>query len=71
MQLAALRHRTESEDCFALDNKHVRVRVHTGKDDVAEIFAYYTDNYMPTESVKKIELKKSVGVKLVTIGLQL
>lgn len=58
MQLAALRHRTESEDCFALDNKHVRVRVHTGKDDVAEIFAYYTDNYMPTESVKKIELKK-------------
>lgn len=31
MQLAALRHRTESEDSFVVDPKHVRVRFHTAK----------------------------------------
>lgn len=58
MQLAALKHRTESEDCFIIDDTHLKVCVHSAKNDVKQIFAHYTDNYMPTQSDKIIELKK-------------
>ncbi|EFB61919.1 hypothetical protein HMPREF9209_1853 [Lactobacillus gasseri 224-1] len=34
MQLAALKHRTESEDCTVIDHSHVKIRLHTAKDDV-------------------------------------
>ncbi|CCI82057.1 glycoside hydrolase family 13 protein [Lactobacillus hominis] len=61
MQLAALRHQTESEDCFAIDHSHVRVRFHSAKDDVEKVIIHYTDNYMPTQSDESIEMKK-VGV---------
>ena len=27
MQLAALKHRTESEDCFVIDHSHVKIRL--------------------------------------------
>lgn len=58
MQLAAIHHRTESEDCFVIDNEHVRIRVHTAKNDIKQIVAHYTDNYMPTESDRTVELTK-------------
>ncbi|CCI84377.1 maltogenic amylase or neopullulanase [Lactobacillus pasteurii DSM 23907 = CRBIP 24.76] len=59
MQLAALRHRTESEDCFVVDHSHVRVRVHTAKGDIKEIIAHYTDNYLSPETDQSIKLTKS------------
>lgn len=34
MQLAALKHRTESEDCTVIDHSHVKIRLHTAKDDI-------------------------------------
>ena len=47
MQLAALRHRTESEDSFVVDPKHVRVRFHTANNDVEKVIDHYCDNYLP------------------------
>lgn len=41
MQLAVLRHRTESEDSFVVDPKHVRVRFHTAKNDVEKVIVHY------------------------------
>ncbi len=37
MQLAALRHRTESEDCTVIDHSHVKIRLHTAKNDVKKL----------------------------------
>lgn len=61
MQLAALRHRSESEDCFILDENRVRVRFHTAKDDVKEIIVHYVDNYLPTTQTKSAKMEK-VGI---------
>ena len=61
MQLAALRHRSESEDCFILDENRVRVRFHTAKDDVKEIIVHYGDNYLPTTQTKSTKMEK-VGI---------
>ncbi|MBA1392485.1 alpha-glycosidase [Lactobacillus sp. XV13L] len=58
MQLAALRHRTESEDCFVVDSTHVRVRLHTAKGDVKRAIAHYTDNYTDTRMNQTVELEK-------------
>lgn len=58
MQLAALRHRSESEDCFVIDSDHVRVRFHTAKDDVDKIIVHYVDNYTPTTETKEVEMTK-------------
>lgn len=58
MQLAALRHRSESEDCFVLDRNRVRVRFHTAKDDVDKIIVHYVDNYMPPTDAKSVEMEK-------------
>ncbi|GAA3625729.1 glycoside hydrolase family 13 protein [Lactobacillus hamsteri] len=58
MQLAALRHRSESEDCFVLDRNRVRVRFHTAKDDVEKIIVHYVDNYMPTTDTESVEMEK-------------
>lgn len=69
MQLAALQHRSESEDCFVLDHNRVRVRFHTAKDDVEKVIVHYIDNYMPTTNTDSVEMKKLVQVKLVIIGL--
>ena len=41
MQLAALKHRTESEDCFVIDHSHVKIRLHTAKDDVEKVIVHY------------------------------
>ena len=37
MQLAALKHRTESENCFVIDHSHIKIRLHTAKDDVEKV----------------------------------
>lgn len=37
MQLAALKHRTESEDCSVIDHSHVKIRLHTAKGDVKRL----------------------------------
>lgn len=58
MQVAALRHRSESEDCFVLDRNRVRVRFHTAKNDVEKIIVHYVDNYMPPLSAKQVEMEK-------------
>ncbi|RVU70245.1 MULTISPECIES: glycoside hydrolase family 13 protein [Lactobacillus] len=58
MQLAALRHRTESEDCFVVSPHHVRIRFHSAKGDVAKVIVHYTDNYMPTQSTATIAMEK-------------
>ncbi|MCO6536098.1 glycoside hydrolase family 13 protein [Lactobacillus sp.] len=57
MQLAALKHRTESEDCFVISPHHVRIRFHSAKNDVAKVVAHYTDNYLDTKTDKKADLK--------------
>lgn len=58
MQVAALGHRSESEDCFVLDRNRVRVRFHTAKNDVEKIIVHYVDNYMPPSSAKQVEMEK-------------
>ena len=58
MQLAALRHRSESEDCFVLDRNRVKVHFHTAKDDVEKIIVHYVDNYMPTTDTESVEMEK-------------
>ena len=58
MQLAALRHRTESEDSFVVDPKHVRVRFHTAKNDVEKVIVHYCDNYLPLKFAETTEMEK-------------
>lgn len=58
MQLAALKHRTESEDCFVIDHSHVKIRLHTAKDDVEKVIVHYTDNYLPPKQAKELEMEK-------------
>lgn len=58
MQLAALRHRTESEDCFVISPHHVRIRFHSAKDDVKKIIVHYIDNYLPPKDAAEIEMEK-------------
>ena len=58
MQLAALRHRTESEDSFVVDPKHVRVRFHTAKNDVEKVIVHYCDNYLPLKFAETAEMEK-------------
>lgn len=52
MQLAALKHRSESEDSFVIDPKHVRVRFHSAKGDVEKVIVHYCDNYLPLKYAK-------------------
>ena len=59
MQLAALKHRTESENCFVIDHSHVKIRLHTAKDDVEKVIVHYTDNYLPPEQAKELEMEKA------------
>ena len=58
MQLAVLRHRTESEDSFVVDPKHVRVRFHTAKNDVEKVIVHYCDNYLPLKFAETAEMEK-------------
>lgn len=58
MQLAALTHRTESEDCFVISPHHVRIRFHSAKGDVKKIIVHYADNYSDTRTAKTIQLDK-------------
>jgi neopullulanase len=58
MQLAALRHRTESEDCTVIDHSHVKIRLHTAKDDVEKVIVHYTDNYLPPNKLKNLKWRK-------------
>ena len=58
MQLAALKHRTESEDCFVIDHSHVKIRLYTAKDDVEKVIVHYTDNYLPPKQAKELEMEK-------------
>lgn len=37
MNLAAMSHRPESEDCFLYTNKKLRLRFHTAQNDVAKV----------------------------------
>lgn len=61
MQLGAMRHRPESEDCFVLDRDHLRVRFHTAKNDVDKVIVYYGDTYFSLNTYDKAELSK-IGV---------
>ena len=54
MQLAALKHRTESEDCFVIDHSHVKIRLYTAKDDVEKVIVHYTDNSLPPKQAKEL-----------------
>ena len=56
MQLAALKHRTESEDCTVIDHSHVKIRLHTAKDDVKKVFVHYIDNYLPPVDLSLIHI---------------
>lgn len=58
MQLAALTHRTESEDCFVISPHHVRIRFHSAKGDVEKIIVHYADNYSDTSTAKAIQMDK-------------
>lgn len=58
MQLAALRHRTESEDCFAISQHQVKVRFHSAKEDVKKVIVHYTDNYLKLNTTKELEMTK-------------
>lgn len=58
MQLDVLRHRTESEDSFVVDPKHVRVRFHTAKNDVEKVIVHYCDNYLPLKFAETTEMEK-------------
>lgn len=58
MQLAALKHRSESEDSFVIDPKHVCVRFHSAKGDVEKVIVHYCDNYLPLKYAKTIEMDK-------------
>ena len=59
MQLAALRHRTESEDCTVIDHSHVKIRLHTAKNDVKKVIVHYIDNYLPPADAATLEMKKA------------
>ena len=72
MQLAALRHRSESEDCFILDENRVRVRFHTAKDDVKEIIEEYLKNttvegYYTLESIYQLLKDKEVTIPIIDL----
>lgn len=58
MQLAALHHRPESEDCFVIGPHHVRVRFHSAKNDVRQVIVHYTDNYLPPKMAKTAIMEK-------------
>lgn len=45
MNLAALQHRPESEDCFLYTADELRVRLHVAVDDVAKVTVLYGDPY--------------------------
>ncbi|KMO50055.1 neopullulanase, partial [Lacticaseibacillus rhamnosus] len=45
MNLAALLHRPESEDCFLYTDEAMRVRFHTARADVAKVTVLYGDPY--------------------------
>lgn len=61
MQLAALRHRPESEDCFVISPHHVRIRFHSAKGDVQKIIVHYLDNYLPPQEAHTLKMRK-IGV---------
>lgn len=55
MQVAALRHRPESEDCYLVSQEDMKLRLHTGK-DVQAVYVYYGDIYEPLTELKKAEM---------------
>lgn len=60
MQISAIRHRPESEDAFLYDPEHMRVRLHTAKDDIQKVTVIYNDPYMSVpdkDGVYKFEYK--------------
>ena len=46
MQLSAISHRPDSEDAFLYDKDHLRIRLHTAKNDIAKVTVFYNDPYM-------------------------
>ncbi len=55
MQVAALRHRPESEDCYLVSQEDMKLRLHTGK-DVKAVYVYYGDIYEPLTELKRAEM---------------
>lgn len=45
MELAAITHRPESEDAFLYTPDHLRLRLHTKRDDIAKVTVLYADPY--------------------------
>ena len=41
MQLSAISHRPDSEDAFLYDKDHLRIRLHTAKNDIAKVTVFY------------------------------
>lgn len=52
MNIAALKHRPDSEDCYLLGPNRVEVRFHTAKGDVAQVNLLYGDPYLTTAAAE-------------------
>ena len=58
MQLAALKHRTESEDCFVIDHSHVKIRLYTAKDDVEKVIVHTRITISHQNKLKNLKWRK-------------
>ena len=67
MQLAALRHRPESEDCFLYTPDELRLRLHTAKADVQAVIVLYGDPYVtapnPTTGEPEFAYQEAAMIK--------
>ena len=67
MQLAALRHRPESEDCFLYTPDELRLRLHTAKADVQAVTVLYGDPYVtapnPTTGEPEFAYQEAAMIK--------
>ena len=62
MNLAALLHRPESEDCFLYTDEAMRVRFHTARADVAKVTVLYGDPYWQLpEKLFEVSIDEQAG----------
>ncbi len=60
MNIAALRHRPESEDCFLYDQDLLVLRLHTAKGDARRVSLIYGDPYMTVTDAATTTLRGSI-----------
>ncbi|WP_155287101.1 glycoside hydrolase family 13 protein [Lacticaseibacillus zhaodongensis] len=68
MITSALQHRPESEDCFLYDADHLRLRLHTAKNDVAAVTVIFGDPYWMITGADGRSTFKYTTTKMVRIG---